>query len=371
MINMPDYKEILKNGWHPERDGTSLKGQFKGVLSRSKSPPRREASRPLSALRDPSTFAPPPKRVGTSSSFEIPVSSPSATVPLSPNHSTTTTATALPEVHPIPQHEPQKPPPPYRVDSTGLPTAHFRPPPVRNAAAPNTSNVARRSPPALPPRLPPRNSISTNSPRSASSFSVAAASPPLTNPLPSPTRPQAVEIQPHPSKLPSSFSSPFTPAAVAATANTSTSQQGMTWAQKQSALRTASKFQKDPSSISLVDARRAISTTNNLHQQHCDQVAIGFQTARNSEDKSDEGEKAIQLTRSGSETRTHSSFSKTDVRPFAIAASSGNMSRITGAINKKPPPPPPKRANISKTTLESETTDGTPPPIPTSTRPVF
>lgn len=25
---MPDYKDILKHGWHPEKQGTSLKGQM-------------------------------------------------------------------------------------------------------------------------------------------------------------------------------------------------------------------------------------------------------------------------------------------------------------------------------------------------------
>lgn len=29
-----NYKDILKKGWHPEKEGTSLKGQIKGLVGR-------------------------------------------------------------------------------------------------------------------------------------------------------------------------------------------------------------------------------------------------------------------------------------------------------------------------------------------------
>ncbi|KAJ4354711.1 hypothetical protein N0V85_009598 [Neurospora sp. IMI 360204] len=58
-------KEIFKKGWHPEKEGTTLKGQVKGLLGRGEDPRERYAdhqSTPIASLRDPASFPPPPKR---------------------------------------------------------------------------------------------------------------------------------------------------------------------------------------------------------------------------------------------------------------------------------------------------------------------
>jgi hypothetical protein len=73
---MPDFKELANGGWHPKgKDGKtreSWKGDFKGVnqvagwMGKGKSPSRDESehvSRPLSSLKDPAAFGPPPKNV--------------------------------------------------------------------------------------------------------------------------------------------------------------------------------------------------------------------------------------------------------------------------------------------------------------------
>lgn len=64
MINMPDYKEILKNGWHPERDGTSLKGQFVSLpadtLSSKSGVPGILANIPCSRKESSAAASPPP-----------------------------------------------------------------------------------------------------------------------------------------------------------------------------------------------------------------------------------------------------------------------------------------------------------------------
>lgn len=73
---MPDFKELANSGWHPKgKDGKtreSWKGDFKGVnqvagwMGKGKSPSRdasEHVSRPLSSLKDPAAFGPPPKNV--------------------------------------------------------------------------------------------------------------------------------------------------------------------------------------------------------------------------------------------------------------------------------------------------------------------
>jgi len=61
--------------------------------------------------------------------------------------------------------------------------------------------------------------------------------------------------------------------------NSEAPSQGTTFAQKQAALRTASAFRNDPSSVSLSDARNAASTANNFRERHGDQVASGWKSA--------------------------------------------------------------------------------------------
>lgn len=72
---MPDFKELAKGGWHPKgKDGNSesWRGDFKGLnqvagwVGKGKEPtvPAAErTSRPLSTLKDPASFGPPPKHI--------------------------------------------------------------------------------------------------------------------------------------------------------------------------------------------------------------------------------------------------------------------------------------------------------------------
>jgi hypothetical protein len=85
---MPDLKEIAKSGWHPKgKDGKSesWRGDFKGInqvagwMGKGKDngssiPAEYRASRPLSSLKDPSSFGPPPKHInyhGVAESNEV------------------------------------------------------------------------------------------------------------------------------------------------------------------------------------------------------------------------------------------------------------------------------------------------------------
>ena len=74
---MPDFKSLSKGGWHPKgKDGKSSeswRGDFKGIKQVSgwlgkgdSSKPADDdehISRPLSTLKDPSAFGPPPKHI--------------------------------------------------------------------------------------------------------------------------------------------------------------------------------------------------------------------------------------------------------------------------------------------------------------------
>ncbi|KAF4458971.1 gmp synthase [Fusarium albosuccineum] len=313
------YKDFMKNGWHPEKPGTTIKGQVNGLLHRNKSSDDRSdhVAVPISQLKDPSTFAPPPKRTGTGLQPPPPPSSTPRKVITSPSKYQDPRATAdeaayaqqqagvLQQTQPQQEEEEEpKPRGPYRANTTGLATNHLPKPPGRRDGAdgrppqpPSYQSAmaavgGRTAPPSLPPRLPPRTNSgsSTSSPAPASpaptgntllnqgavnrlgaagvsvpgfgigrSSPAAAASPSPPPPRPGVASPPATpshmnELQNRFSKLgTSSNSGPANPPS-----------EGTTWAQKQAALKTASSFQKDPSSVSISDARAAAGTANNF-----------------------------------------------------------------------------------------------------------
>ncbi|KAK1751813.1 gmp synthase [Echria macrotheca] len=149
---MSGYKDILKKGWHPEKEGTSLKGQMKSLVGRGdKNDKSNHVARPLSSLQDPSSFGPPPVRhvrTGSSGTPSPPISRPSSTATSNPS-----------AAHHPPQAEDDPPPAP--------PRPYLPPPPVRRdltnppaISSLSISTPAGPTPPKLPPRLPPRNPAS-------------------------------------------------------------------------------------------------------------------------------------------------------------------------------------------------------------------
>ncbi|KAM7196040.1 hypothetical protein V8F20_007234 [Naviculisporaceae sp. PSN 640] len=420
---MSTYKEkgldIFKNGWHPEKPGTSFKGQLKGLVGRGDDKERtNHTARPLASLKDPASFGPPPVR------RQI------ATPPPLPGSSTAPPPTEEPEV-------PKSPPKPYHVDTSGLSTSHLPPPPVRrdgsNVVPPPApaGNRPGPGPPSLPPRLPPRSRASSTSPVSnsgpppppiparistpdqrpssstgllnqgainrlgAAGISVpglgigprshkSTPSPPPP-PRPSSSSSQAqVQAQPQSqvSELQSRFArlgrSPST-----STSNATDTQQptssavpatGTTWAQKQAALKTASSFRNDPSSVSLSDAKSAASTFHNFHQRHGDQVAAGVKGANKLHDR------YAGTVGAGTGTASGSGEGQTD-RPSASSSQmsasglSSGLSSVAGPVNNKkkpPPPPPPKKRGLSVGAGQQGVTEsGAPPPVPLATRPQF
>lgn len=182
------WKDIVKSGWHPEKDGTSLKSQVKGLVGRgdSSSSTAREdhVVTPRSALRDPSSFGPPPKRVGTGTGTGIGSgaygSTATTTTTTGQTPSQTTYATTQPyqtQIQPVEQGEEGGPPPepkPYRVDTTGLSTSHLPPPPTRSSRGVVAEGRNLQSSPSLSPTRTAATAVTTPT---TTKPSVAAAKP--------------------------------------------------------------------------------------------------------------------------------------------------------------------------------------------------
>lgn len=302
------------------------------------------------------------------------------------------------------QEAPAAPSRGWQRDTTGLSTSHLPPPPSRrdgadgrtgspaqsSAAPPPYSSAkprvapppvaTRGPPPSLPPRLPSRPGTSS---------AVQAASPAISSRPATQThmetqgraengflnqsatsrlgaagisipgfgigsKTSAAPPPPSRSPIPSPSAAGPTPA----------SNQGTTWQQKQAALRTASQFNKDPSSISFSDARTAASTANNFRQRHGEQVASGLKTANSLSQRFEATGKA-----------------KTGGDSVAGPGTAGqqpqgsiSLSTLTSAIGKKKPPaPPPPRKKPTELGSGSASNGnaGAPPPVPMSTRPTF
>lgn len=297
---------------------------------------------------------------------------------------------------------------PYRVNTTGLSTDHLPKPPGRRDGAngktpppavppPPSYNTALSHPqqppskPGLPPRLPARtNAGSTPSytPPSApaspapssnnllnqdavnrlgnAGVSVPAfgiGSKPVASPSPPPPpRRQTIPANgsgAHLGELQNRFSKLNT---TSQSSDTTAPAGGTTWAQKQAALNTASSLQKDPSSVTMADARSAAGVANNFRERHGDQVSSGVRSANNINQKYGVANKFNSFVGGGAQQEAPAPASP-----------------VPGLANKKkPPPPPPKKkpglgGSIGAVAVRSPSVgdDDAPPPIPLATRPTF
>ncbi|KAI0476770.1 hypothetical protein F4859DRAFT_61639 [Xylaria cf. heliscus] len=179
---------VVKKGWHPEKPGTTLKNQVKGLVGRgdSSSPREQHVAAPRSSLRDPSSFGPPPKHFATygrTATAQTQEPTAGAATSYAPTQSPAAGPTQPYQAQHVVEEEQPAEPRPYRVDTTGLSTSHLPPPPARSSGtggrapqspvpfqpAPTSTTqplvtTKPRVPPSLPPRLPPRGGNSTPSP---------------------------------------------------------------------------------------------------------------------------------------------------------------------------------------------------------------
>ncbi|KAL4915527.1 hypothetical protein BDW62DRAFT_123348 [Aspergillus aurantiobrunneus] len=185
---MSGFKGIMKDGWHPKgRDGKkeSWRNDFKGVnqvagwmgKGKDKDDDRENhVSRPISSLKDPSTFGPPPKHVKYHGAAALPNdSTPDRSglgAPLSQTHINKQDAQRQraeeeeEEERRQAEETAKRPPEPYRANRTGIDTSTLLPPPRRvGSAAESASRTATsRAKPSVPPRLPPRTNTTPSPP---------------------------------------------------------------------------------------------------------------------------------------------------------------------------------------------------------------
>ncbi|PTB66544.1 hypothetical protein BBK36DRAFT_1159575 [Trichoderma citrinoviride] len=208
---MSKYAEMAKGKLSAGREKASdFKGKAKGKVTKhipgrgnkddSSDGPSHVAA-PLSSLRDPNSFAPPPKRTGSALAPPPPPSTAKRSVIMAPSKYQDPHG---PKVEPPPKFADERQlqayesggeaqpassssPRPYRVDTTGLSTQHLPPPPVRRdrdaaggRSPPSYDSVVGASSgdakaPSLPPRLPPRSGSGTPD-RTASPLSTLGVS---------------------------------------------------------------------------------------------------------------------------------------------------------------------------------------------------
>lgn len=345
---------------------------------------------------------------------------------------------------PVELEKPAPPPVPLRADTTGIDVASLSKPPVTRrlqpeAAQPPGPSVTRpivtasatgpvvKPKPQPPPRLPPRQNSNPDE--------FAPEPPPLYTPVAAPAtqvvqpdkaslnrlgaagvsvsafgigtnRSQASTTVAGPStasSLGSDLQSRFTRMNKPSLSNaTSTSPlttpasggggsgSGTTWAQKQAALRTASDFQKDPSTVSYADMQSAASTANNFHARHGDQVKAGYASASATNQKygvaSKVGGAASSMGglasryggSSGQETGivvpndddTVTATAAPPQSPFPRPSAPTPISAAAGpplARKKMPPALPPKR--VAQVSADEEEQQQPPPALPMSSKP--
>lgn len=435
----------------------------------SKRDKEEHVSRPLSTLKDPSLFGPPPKNVnyhgGAALPNEITPQTGGWGAPLSADQLSTAKSTAsAPTQEEVEEEEDTQagPPLPYRADRTGLRTDHLPPPPVHRDVNRNPEAVEARPArpqPRLPPRLPSRQHTASppvTPPVVASPPPPAYESVPATQSIPQPSPSYGInqaaanrlgnagvsvpalgigseqtsnpwrteqsqtsqtsqpkspptntqqpvnqlsELQARFARMNSSASvnsqqtvtPPFvTPAQSPAPASFSSQPsyitqgqpqsqtQGSTWAEKQSAMRTAQNAYKDPSSVSAQDATSAVRTANSFRDRHKDTIDAA-------------GTRATALNKKYNVTGRLNSFldkqntssPSTDTTPNGV---NGNLSmgqqqvqgniqpqqspELTASISRKPPPPPPpKKPSSMHGSIGSMGV--APPPVPLGTKPSY
>lgn len=341
----------------------SLVGKGKKTNTPSQVPERRSA--PLSTLKDPAVFGPPPKNVSYHGSPTVPATA-------SPTAPGNNREDALAQPNPLAatdrEWESSGPPPvPVRANTTVPVMADARQAPPTGVSLHGEAVGTDRPP--VPPRLPPRGSSDTTTtqvnqgalnrlgqagisvpgldigrqPRPQTPRDDGRTTNPIRN-LSSTDGAKASQL----TDLGSRFSKLAT-----SSETTSSPKEGTSFAQKQAALRTASSLYKDPTSVTVSDAKSAASTANNFKQRHGSQVAQGWQAANRLNDQlqfteATNPQRSVESDTISTETLEHP--------PLAERA---------GPRKAPPPPPPPKKRELSA----NVTGAAEPPPIPLASKP--
>jgi hypothetical protein len=388
-------------------------------------------SRPLSSLKDPSSFGPPPKNVnyhgGAALPNEITPHRGGIGAPLTQEQiESANRAVHGPAPEEVAEQEKKKGPAlPYRANTTGLNTDHLPPPPVhRNIISPPPAEGAQppKPKPGLPPRLPARQNTAEISPIPPPSYDAVVAQPAPTPPAstaatlnqsamsrlgkagvnvpslgigrtnsstsnnnPWSNEPSQSQSQtPNGGNTMSELQSRF----ARMNSNDSSSQAQSpsaqptsppTLQQSQSAFNTAQNFRRDPSSVSVNDAKDAANTANTaarsasaFRDKHAGSIAAAEQRGRafNNKyqiqsrferflDKHAPLEDEQQQQQGGQPQQNLQSPSPPVQSPSTEMAAS---------ISRKPPPPPPPKKPAG---MHGNSVGPPPPPVPLGTKPSY
>ncbi|KAJ5676513.1 uncharacterized protein N7477_002146 [Penicillium maclennaniae] len=391
----------LKEGWHPKgKDGKkeSWRGDFKGInqvagwmgkgkdASEDKS---EHVSKPLSALKDPSSFGPPPKHINYHGAGALPYettpdrrgmgASPSQEQINYQNYQQQQALQAEEEA----AQKPAPPPVPYRVNTTGLSTDNLPAPPVRRLDSPRSGSSARG--PQVPPRVPPRNgSPATNAPPPPYSASTPSAS-------------QGYINQEATSRL--SNAGVSVPALGIGETNRPSSQTSTSYTEsakgKMNDLQSRfSQMRTDSGSSSPAPAstdRFPRTSTNpdaslppapGFRERHADKIDMVGVTSRFNtfvEDRKFSANANKRIPRPPSDYVSPSPVAVGVVRPAAPVARATPVAPVPSrtpdvqaqAQRKRPPPPPPKKAEFRAPAANNSPASSAspPPPVPMSSKP--
>ncbi|KAK5051580.1 hypothetical protein LTR84_003232 [Exophiala bonariae] len=238
------------------------------------------------------------------------------------------------------------------------------------------------------------------------SSTAQSASPNPTHSSTAPATNQLSELQSRFSRMSSTGSNPNTqldiqtPPSTTAQPQSQPQPQPTTWAEKQAALRTASNFHKDPSTVSMADARSAATTANSFREQHKEQISAAGLRANQFNKKynvtgklnsflekhsSPSSETPPQLPQQQQQQVVNPGTVHDPYNSGAVASPSLQQHQpvqqqspeLTASIARKPPPPPPPKkpanmhGNLNGVNGSANAGPASPPPVPLGTKPGY
>lgn len=321
-------------------------------------------SQPLSSLKDPASFAPPPKHVNyqgsRASANEAVPDSPDLGASVAPNQYQRDSPRQPEDAADGEVTQKPKPPSvPYRVDTTGLSTSNLPPPPVRRLDSPGAASSAPKPKPQLPPRVPPRNESPSHDPSPPPAYTPTAPSPS-----------QGYINQNATSRLTQAGVS----VPVLGIGRTQSGSQDSTGPSTVDKLQSRfSQMRTDLGSSSSAPSSRPYedgvpaAASPGLRERHADKIDFGKQKL---------GGLTSRINTFVEDRKFSAEANKRIPRPPASnpAPASASSPTIEAQAQRKkaPPPPPPKRASMRTAPVsdaESSSSSPAPPPIPLNTKP--
>ncbi len=349
-------------------------------------------ARPISTLKDPSSFAPPPKHVkyhgAAALSNETTSSRSGLGAPLSQaeiNQQESHRQQAIEEENEErrrAEEAAKRPPVPFRANRTGIDPSTLPPPPRRVGSVAESAPTSTRPTPRLPPRVPPRTNTSTPASHSPSP-------PPAYSPSPSATEQSQTSDgyvnQAAASRLTQAGvsvpslgigarpSNPTSPSAGQAN-HAPTNELQNRFAQMRTNSASAPSPAPPPpaqhtqspisSTPSVANAKSAL---NDFRSKHSDQIESGKQKITGLNQKYGITERINNAV--SSKSASSEQAPPIPRHPNAGRSTAASSTEIGSVAQRKAPPPPPpqKKAELRATPVNTESP--VPPPLPLSTKP--